>query len=209
MRLAGRIGFSILTVLLAVNTASANEYYDRGAYLILGGLTGFQQFDAPDEADIGTSLGFELRGGYRFLPYFSAEGQMDFFTGFKLRTGDPEAGDFQIDGFNFTANAKAYYPLGRFHPYALVGLGGMYAQLRTDQPVGTVCRPGYWGWWCSGVYGQVDEEFGFVTKFGGGLDIYLGDMWAISLDATYVKPYGNIDMLKYISFNWGVKFEFD
>ena len=78
MRQAGVIGLSLLMVVLIFNTAPANEYYDPGVYLILGGLTGFEQFDAPDEADIGTSLGFELRGGYRFLPYFSAEGEIDF-----------------------------------------------------------------------------------------------------------------------------------
>jgi hypothetical protein len=87
MRLAGMIGLSILMAFLTVNTAFTNDDYDPGVYLILGGLTGFQQFDAPDEADIGTTLGFELRGGYRFLPHFSAEGEIDFFPGFKLRTG--------------------------------------------------------------------------------------------------------------------------
>ncbi len=208
MKLAGRVGLSLVIALLMVNSASANEFYDPGPYLILGGLTGFHQFDAPDEADIGTSLGFELRGGYRLLKYFSAEGEIDFFTGFKLRTGDPDVGDFQVDGFNFTANAKAYFPLGRFHPYALVGLGGMYAQLRTDQPVGTTCSPSYWGWWCNDVYGQVDDEFGFVTKFGGGLDFYISYSWAVTLDATYVKPFGNLDKLEFISFNWGVMFKF-
>ena len=50
MRLTGKIALSLLMALLVVNSASANEYYDPGVYLILGGLTGFQQFDAPDEA---------------------------------------------------------------------------------------------------------------------------------------------------------------
>jgi len=174
----------------------------------LGGLTGFQQFDAPADADIGMTLGLGVRGGYRILRYFAAEGEINFFTGFKLRTGDPKMGDFQIDGIPFTANAKAYYPLGSFHPYALVGLGGMYAQLRTNKPAGTICWPGYWGWYCRGVYGQADENADFVAKFGGGPDFYITESWAISLDATYVRPFNTLDRLKCISFNWGAKFKF-
>lgn len=170
MRTARMTVLAAVMAFLTAPATSADEFYDRGPYLVLGGLTGFQQFDAPDDADIGTTLGFELRGGYRILRYFAAEGEIDFFTGFKLRTGDPEVGDFQIDGTTFTANAKAYYPLHRFHPYALVGLGGMYAQLRTDKPIGTICSPGYYGWYCRGVYGQADEHADFVAKFGGGLD---------------------------------------
>ena len=87
MRTVGVTGIAILAALLMVNPAfatSCDDYCDPGPYLIIGGLTAFEQFQNTEGADIGTSLGFEIRGGYRILKYFSAEGELDFLSGFTL-----------------------------------------------------------------------------------------------------------------------------
>jgi opacity protein-like surface antigen len=211
MRMTGVTGLAIVMALLMVNLAfaeSCEDYCDPGWYLILGGLTAWDQFQDTEEADIGTSLGFELRGGYRVLKYFAAEGQIDFLSGFRLRTGDPDVGDLEIDGTVFTANAKGYLPFERFQPYGLVGLGGMYARVRTAEAVGTICSPGFYGWWCSGVYGQLEDGADFVARLGGGFDIFLTENIAINLDASYLLPFDKLSELRYISFNWGAKFKF-
>ena len=101
MRMTGVTGLAIVMALLMVNLAfadSCEEYCDPGWYLVVGGLTGFEQFQDTEDADIGTTLGFELRGGYRVLKYFAAEGEFDFLSGFTLRTGDPDVGDLKVDG---------------------------------------------------------------------------------------------------------------
>ena len=104
---------------------------------------------------------------------------------------------------------RGYLPFERFQPYGLLGIGSMYAQLRTKDPVGTVCTPGYyWGWWCNGVYGRLEDGMDFVAKVGGGMDIYITEDWGITLDATYVLPFDRLQQLRYICFNWGVLFKF-
>ena len=45
-------------------------------------------------------------------------------------------------------------------------------------------------------------------KFGGGLDYYVTRDWALVLDAAYVLPFGDLEDLRYISFNWGFRFNF-
>jgi opacity protein-like surface antigen len=209
--MTGVTGLAIVMALLMVNLAfadSCEEYCDPGWYIILGGLTGWDQFRNTEGADIGTTLGFELRGGYRVLEYFAAEGQIDFLSGFRLRTGDPDVGDLEIDGTVFTANAKGYLPFGRFQPYGLVGLGGMFARVRTAEAIGTICTPGFYGWWCRGVYGRLEDGTDGVARLGGGFDIFVTEQIAINLDATYILPFGKLDELRYISFNWGAKFKF-
>lgn len=113
-----------------------------------------------------------------------------------------------LDTLTLTANLKAHWPLGRLDPYALIGAGIMYANLRTNFPVGTVCRPGYYGWYCSGAYGSLDNATASVTKFGLGTDIHINREWAISLDASYVVPYSKLSDLRYTAFAWGVRFAF-
>ena len=211
MRMTGVTGLAIVTALLMVNLAfadSCEDYCDPGWYLILGGLTGWEQFRDTEDADIGTTLGFELRGGYRVIENFAAEGEIDFLSGFRLTTGDPDVGDLEVDGTVFTANVRGYLPFERFQPYGLLGIGGMYARLRTAEAVGTICTPGYWGWWCNGVYGKLDDSTDFVAKFGGGFDIYVTEHLAINLDAAYVMPFDKLSELRYISFNWGAMFRF-
>ena len=211
MRMTGVTGLAIVMALLMVNLAfaeSCEDYCDPGWYLILGGLTAWEQFQDTEGADIGTSLGFELRGGYRVLKYFAAEGQIDFLSGFRLSTNDPDVGDLAVDGTVFTANVRGYLPFERFQPYGLLGIGGMYARVRTEEAVGTICQPGFYGWWCSGVYGQLEEGTDFVARLGGGLDIYVTEYIAITLDAAYILPFDRLSELRYISFNWGAMFRF-
>jgi len=211
MRMTGVTGLAIVMALLMVNLAfadSCEDYCDPGWYIILGGLTGFEQFQDTGEADIGTTLGFELRGGYRVLKYFAAEGEFDFLSGFRLRTNDPNVGDLEVDGTVFTANVKGFLPFGRFQPYGLVGLGGMYARVRTAEAVGQTCTVGPYGWWCSGVYGRLEDGADFVARLGGGFDVFVTEQIAITLDASYLLPFDRLEELRYISFNWGAKFKF-
>lgn len=206
------------------STYSGNDYVNTGGYLILGGLTGFDNFSTPSsvpEPSFDASFGFVLKGGARLNPFLALEAEFDYLSGFDTivditgvpgfaGSGLPPSVALTIDGGNVTFNAVAYFPLGRIQPKAIVGLGGMWAELRSTNVTSTVCYPGYYwyGWYCSGAYTNIGNEGGFVMRFGGGADVYLSESFALTLDATYVLPFGSISDLGYTNLNWGVKFDF-
>ena len=53
------------------------------------------------------------------------------------------------------------------------------------------------------------DDWDFLLRAGGGVDIYLTRNIAISLDATYAFPVSNdLNDLDYVSFGWGFLFRF-
>jgi hypothetical protein len=63
--MTGVTGLAIVMALLMVNLAfadSCEEYCDPGWYLMLGGLTGWEQFQDTENADIGNHPGFRAQG---------------------------------------------------------------------------------------------------------------------------------------------------
>ena len=187
----------------------SDEYVNPGAYIVMGGVTGFSEFkDIP--ATFDTSLGFMLRGGYRIDSIFAIEAGGNFLSGWDTQAESPAPGSqggLTLDGGTATVNALAYLPLGRFQPHLLVGLGGMWAQLRTTDSVVQLCGPDEF-WFCQNVYRQLDHSGSFVMKFGGGLDAYITRDWALVIDAAYVLPFGDLKDLRYVSLNWGIRFNF-
>ncbi|MBW2231722.1 MAG: outer membrane beta-barrel protein [Deltaproteobacteria bacterium] len=203
---------------------SGHQWVDTGGYLFLGGMTAWENFedtgnigDPRPAADFSTSLGFTIKGGYRFMPYLAAEVEGNFLSGFDTLVnvpagqppGVPPVFPLTVDGGAITFNALAYFPLGRIQPHAIFGLGGNWMNLRTTYPVATVCSPSWYYWWyCRGVYAQLRDGGGFVIRAGLGLDVNVSEDWAIVVDATYVKPFGDLESLPYINMNWGVRFNF-
>jgi hypothetical protein len=201
---------------------SGHQWVDTGGYLFLGGLTAWENFedtsnigDPRPGADFSTSLGFTIKGGYRFMPYLAAEVEGNFLSGFDTHvfppagSGLPPSFPLTVDGGAITFNALAYFPLGRIQPHAIFGLGGNWMNLRTTYPVATVCGPGFgWYWYCRGAYLRLRDGGGFVIRAGLGLDVHVSEDWAIVVDATYVKPFGDLESLPYINMNWGVRFNF-
>jgi hypothetical protein len=206
------------------STYSGNDFVNTGGYMIIGGLTGFSNFDDPNNVpppQWDASFGFVLKGGARLNPFLAFEAEFDYLSGFDALvdisglpqfpgSGLPPQVALTLDGGNVTANAVVYFPLGRFQPKGIVGLGGMWAELRTTNVTSTVCYPGwYWyGWYCTGAYTNVGNEGGFVMRFGGGADLYLTDTFALTVEATYMLPFGSISALAYTNLNWGAKFDF-
>jgi len=201
------------------NTFSGHDYVNTGGYMMIGGLTGFEAFSGDGGQDFDSTFGFVLKGGARFNPYIAAEVEGNFLSGFDtvvnltnnpaIPAGFPPSVALTLDGGNVTVNAKAYFPLGRFQPNAIIGLGGMWTRVRSTYPVSVVCGPSfYFYWYCTGAYAQLASGGGFVMRFGGGVDVQLGDTWALVVDATYVKPFGSIEEFSYVNLNWGVRFDF-
>lgn len=118
---------------VAQTSAAENEkgrgYDYEGPYLQFGVSLGQIDFDGGN-VDNNASGGFTMTGGYRLLPWVSAEANFTYMGG-----GSVEVGRFNIgDGsfFAFTFGPK-FYPLGALkveaipdsiQPYGLIQIGG-------------------------------------------------------------------------------------
>lgn len=195
------LGSAIL--LLGASAASAQvDYARRGFYVGIGGSTGFDVAAAdelnrilapPAPIDSDTALGVNGRAGYRILPNLAAEAQIEWIDG-----PDLDVLGFQfasLEYLTFMANAKGYLLTGRWQPYGLVGIGGMYAKLRDTLGLGLR-----------------SSDTGFAARFGGGIDVYIaelgGGLLAASVDASYVLPTGPVADLDYVSLTWGFMYRF-
>ena len=227
-RLCAGIAVAAAVVLVAAPAGAQRSFGDNfrgqdfvntGGYMVLGGLTGFEVFQADGGQQFDNSLGFVLKGGARFNPYIAAEVEGNFLSGFDtvidltqipggVPPGLPPFVGLTVDGGNITANAVVYFPLGRIQPKAILGVGGMWARLRTTNAVTVVCGGGFY-WYCRGAYAQLGSNGGFVMRYGGGADVYIGEDWALTLEASFVQPFGGIEELRYVNLNWGVRFDFD
>ena len=197
-----------------------NEYVSTGGYAVIGGLNGFAAFQNDQGQSFDGSYGFLLKGGARFNPYLAVELEGNFLSGFETQynisqhpnypgSGLPPTVGLTVEGGNVTANLVAYFPLGRIQPKVMVGLGGMWAGLRSTDSIGVVCTPGYaWDWYCSGRYARLGNSGGYVMRFGGGVDIEVAEDWAIVLESSYIKPFGALADLTYVNLGWGIRFNF-
>jgi hypothetical protein len=79
--------------------------------------------------------------------------------------------------------------LARFQPFAQVGVGWQWAQ-----------RKGF---------GLPKNNTGdIVGRFGGGLEVYLTENFALTGNAVYALSGGKVDDFRYLSFGWGVQWRF-
>jgi len=208
----------VLTLALLTTSlpATAGDFDQSGLYVILGGFNGFERFEEnnPVDATFGDTLGFQARFGARVLPILSAEIQGDFIGGFDVDvTGEDENNQpvtvpLSLNGGLITGNVLAVLPMGRFEPHAKFGVGGMWSNLDTRFITGTACTPGYWGWWCTGTTTRLADGGAFVMRFGGGLDFWITEDFALVLDAEYILPTGELTAQQYVNFGWAAKFKF-
>jgi hypothetical protein len=209
-RTLSTVGAMTLLFLASSNLATASEYSAPGGYLVVAGLDAFEVFTGSSGADWDNSLGFEVRGGYRVMDYLAAEIEGNFITGFdgEITTANGDIKTLSSESWTITVNAKGIYPLGRFEPYAIVGIGAMWSNLVTGDYVDDDCTVGFLGWWCDNPQELQGKKSVFVAKFGAGTDFWVLDDVALTLDAVYVLPTGDLKEQTYIKLGWGFKFRF-
>jgi opacity protein-like surface antigen len=201
---------SILCVLFASTPGAADDYADPGPYLFLGGLTAFENFGGEAQGKFDNSLGFDMRFGWRLMDYLAAEIEGNFISGFDVDIPTQEGGTAKLtsEGGNVTFNVRGVLPMGRLEPYAVVGIGGMWSDLRTRFNTGTICYPGWYGWWCEGTQTRLGKAGSFVAKFGLGTDFWLSEAFGLTVDASYVLPTGDLNDQQYIKLGWGARMKF-
>jgi opacity protein-like surface antigen len=166
----------IALVAMIGTAAQAQEDFSRpGAYMGIGLALGV---DAWDGVDLDTPIGIDVLLGYRATPNMAVEAEIEYLNGF-----EPD-GAPSLDALTATANLKAYLPMDRFQPFALVGMG-----MTT--------------YWISSF-----SETAFSMRFGGGADYYLSENISLGVKIDYVLMTGDLDGADYVGFAFGAQYHF-
>ncbi len=174
--------------------AGALDLDRDGWYAAVGGVYAIENWDNPGGSAVHNDWGVNGRLGYRFLRYWALEFEYERVLQFRVDAG-PGRADLRADANVYTLNGKAFLPVGRVHPYAIVGFG--LHQTDIDD-AGT--RLGSLGGGESGT---------FAARLGGGFELYLTEHLVWLTEATYVLPWfrDNND-LQYASLGFGVQWRF-
>lgn len=178
--------------------SSNDESDDMRGYVWIGGMTGFDMrlgdsinelgLDGAGIVDVKPGVGFSARFGGR-SPHVGFEFSIDAIPKFRA-----EANDFTAFEYThvYTGMNLRFYPLrpdsGRIHPNFIVGGGYDYLILKAQ--------------------GDRRSFAGGVVRGGAGIDFDLTKQIALSLDSTYVLPFGDIEKTDYLTFGWGLLFRF-
>jgi opacity protein-like surface antigen len=187
------------------------DYARRGWMLGLGGSSAIETFQddaesnldrvlgVPTKLSVDNSLGINGRAGYRCHRHFSAEFEIEWIEGFESDFSSPgfgELGELKFEPVVYTANVKGYFLTGRYQPFLLLGGGMTTVDVKlTKDNVGLGLS-------------SSESENSFTMRFGGGIDLYATKNVVVSLQADYVRPFGNLDDLDYVSIGWGLQYRF-
>lgn len=198
--LAGLIAVSAPALALPLE----NEDLDRPRFYIgLGALFGVEDLHVGNQntgagtpsvsADIDDlNWGGEVRAGYRFHPHLAAELQGQYNGLYDVRgntVGRPLLGSVEV--ITSTANLKVFALRGPVQPYALGGVGMMWAD--TEDRVSTNLPLG-------------DVEF--AGRGGLGVDVYVSPMLALTAEGSYVAPTGNLSGYGIAAIVFGAQWHF-
>jgi opacity protein-like surface antigen len=160
---------------------SQDDFSSAGPYVGTGFALGFDNFD-PGSSDVDIPVGFDFWAGYRFIPNLAVEVELAYLNGFDASSPPPN--DYR-DVLALTGNLKAYVLTGRFQPFAVAGIGMTHWRMGT---------------------GASDEDF--AARFGGGIDIYLTESFALEVKTSYVLTTGDLDGSDYVDLTFGGQFRF-
>lgn len=196
---------STLAAALAAQGALAadDDFIRKGLYVSFGGNYGWDVLVGqnlneslalvpPNDIDVTGSWGMNLRGGYRWCPYFATELQVEHLLSFSI---------FNDKFITATANMKFIAPFQYLQPYALFGLGPSYAKLVDDTSI--ALRFGGGLDYALGRHWSVNVEMTYVMPFNEGVV----DNEALQAMAT---PPGTLtlDELDYVALNFGFSYRF-
>jgi len=187
----------------AASASARNDDFDRTGFTVgLAGTYAFDMFEGdledaladevtgPTRVDVDGGWGLNASVGYRFHRYVSAEAEVEWISSFDTKLSASGLGGsarVDVEPVVVTANAKGYPLTGRFQPFVLAGLGVMTVEVSESDSV---------------------RLTDFAMRFGGGIDIYLDDTFAVSIGADYVLPFGEVKDLDYVSLKWGIEYRF-
>jgi len=163
--------------------------YDRdGWYSGVGGGYAIEYFDNGTSGNSGFA---QIRAGYHFLRFAALEAQLEYTPKFNGQSGRYAGVDTAT--FGTWANIKGYPTApwtGRFQPYAMIGIGWWWERR--------------WGPAISGV----DQDGGFVSRYGGGVDLYVTKNIVVTAESAWVLPTGHLESLKQVQIGGALQYRF-
>jgi len=141
------------------------------------------------DVDMRDSFGLPGRLGWRFIPHFAAEVQIEYLFGFEAKILGQRLGEFEM--LTATLNAKLPLTTRDVQPFVLVGVGALNANFED-----------------TAAADLAGDDWGPALRGGGGLDLYITERVVVSVDATYVRPFANVADLDYLSVGFGVQYRF-
>jgi hypothetical protein len=177
-----------LIAIFAAGTAEAEDYAATGPYAGLGFAIGFENFDTFGvPLDFDPAYGFDAWAGHRFHPNLAGELQIEYVNGFDIQGIAPA--EAKLQGITFTGNLKAYLLTGRWQPFGLVGIGLGWQEAES-------------------TFAPTVGFTGFAARFGGGLDFYVNQAFALNINAGYILQTGDLDGADYVSLVIGGQYRF-
>lgn len=184
---------TLFCFVLCGSAASADESGDEkvepdfahnGTYLQAGGTNAIEVFRdlGPLSAESADAQGFNLRWGRRSNERIAIEGQFEWLNDFVL--SGPGGGSGSFDTVALSVNAKVFALTGRVQPYALLGMGTLITS------------------------GPATSEVGFMGRLGAGVDVWVTEALAISLEAGYVLPSGRTRNFDHVAVAWSFVYRF-
>jgi opacity protein-like surface antigen len=170
------VGLSLSLPAAASAEDEAQDYAESGAYLHGAVIQAFEAFDVPAT---NTRVGFDLALGGRFWRYLAGEVEFQAVPYWKLQ-------GIEQSTYGITANAKGYFPIGRFQPYILAGLGTLISEPNQTVGVNTVAR--------------------FAYRFGVGIDVFVWKRAIMSVGYGYT---GNLADFGYSALYWRIGYHFE
>ncbi len=183
-----------LALLLAPALASAQrdepaepgDYGRPGWSLGLGFAYGLENFKHVGHT--ASAPGLDFRVGYQMERYLAVIMNFQYLDGFQADALRAKGDSF--GAWTVSANVKAGYPVSRFYPYAMAGIGGFDAELDS-------------------------AERDFLGRAGAGVDLYITDNIVLDLEAMYNWPLevqdssSGLQDLQFITLVFGTQYRFD
>jgi opacity protein-like surface antigen len=180
-----RSTLALAAVVLALATPAGAQSDDTTGFTLgLGAIYIFETFDQP--VDFDNSASAAILGGYRFNRVFALEFQYQFIEGFDsvpispppaIPPGLPDPTRLEIDGHQFTIDARIFWPKDGWRPFATVGLGAFLWNLEiVDSTFAKPFRAGS----------------SFAVRVGGGVELPVGEHWFFSAEFSYFAPISDV-----------------
>jgi opacity protein-like surface antigen len=165
----------------------AADYARTGMYLAVSGVYVVENWaGSNDDAGAEDSQGFNLRVGARISEWASIELELEWIDDFF----PDERQDFQL--VTVVANTRVYPLGGRIQPFALAGLG-IVATVVDHRDRDSSVK-------------QSNADWGF--RAGAGVDLYLTDQIAVSIEATQTWTVGDVKNIHHVSIGIGILYRF-
>lgn len=195
-------------ILLLPGLASAEwgEFDRSGFYLGVGGLytqNSLLEDKLGDLLPIGIGIddswGVNAQLGYRAFSFLAAELEYDYVSPYDLSAAGTTVAS--IETHLLTANVKGIWPLWRFQPYLLGGIG--FVNWNVGDQVGA---------------GLDQSSTELAGRVGGGIDVHLTSRISLNVGADVIfsdssldsslPGSDNVDFLAYVSVGAGLRYRF-